>query len=153
MFVIKTVLTLEWQWYRQVYGALYTPEPAESLPGIYNFLIDYTTATGLTDSVQPVNTFPRQYASWRDGCFLLEPVDGQLVRSNEPVQFKLIAPMAASLAVVIGAEWIMLNREEDGTWSGNVPLDQYWNSKTKVSLCAAYDSNSDSYSTLLEYTM
>jgi len=130
----------------QVFGALYTPEPAESLPGIYNFVIN----CGKTSPGSAAAVFPRQYAAWRDGCYLHEPLNGQLSHTNRPVQFKVQVPQAASVAAVIDSEWVMLEKNDD-IWIGEVSVEKYSGSDKKVSVCAAYDSSTDSYSTLLEY--
>jgi hypothetical protein len=132
----------------QVFGALYTPEPAESLPGIYNFLISCRHGAGHTSEV----VYPRQYAAWRDGCYLYEPLDGCLAESKSPVHFKVMVPQAASVAVVVGSEWVMLDKDEEGKWSGDIQMQKQWVGK-KLSVCAAYDSSTDSYSTLLEYSL
>ena len=50
----------------QIYGL---PESAKSseLPGVFNYLIN---CRKLTQAVFP---FPKQYAQWKDGCFMREP--------------------------------------------------------------------------------
>ena len=60
-------------------------------------------------------------------------------------------PLAASVAVVIGTEWVMLKKDSaSGSWSADVPMEKHW-TKNRLAVCAAYDDSSDSYSTLLEY--
>ena len=60
----------------QIY-ALPFSDTSESLPGVYNYLINcrMTHATLIQ--------FPKQYGQWKEGCYLHEPLEGQL-QANRP---------------------------------------------------------------------
>jgi len=138
----------------QIFGALFSTEPADKLPGIYNFLINCTQIAA--DSME---SFPRQYAPWKDGCYLDAPLDGKLTQpaSNmNVVNFKLMVPRAVGVAVVvgsIGSEWVMLKKDEKDNWEGEVDMEKVLGTNARVSVCAAYEGSPDTYSTLLEYTI
>jgi len=124
----------------------------ESLPGIFNFLIDCTeSATDLVES------FPQQYAPWKDGCYLHEPLNRKLSQpasEDNLLGFKLAVPRAVQVAVVIGSagtEWISLKKNENNVWQGEVDMAKVWGTSARVAVCAAYEGSTETYSTLLEY--
>jgi len=135
----------------------FTPQTSESLPGIFNFLVECSGA-----AADRVETYPRQYAPWKDGCVLYSPLDGKLSpgpKSGEgnTVGFKVAVPRAVAVAVVVGtvgSEWVMLKQrgQEEDAWEGDVDLMKVWNSVARVAVCAAFEGSADTYSTLLEYT-
>jgi len=137
----------------QIFGAPYAPEVAETLPGIYNFLIDCTETA--SDSAE---SFPQQYAPWKDGCHLHSPLSGKLTQpesGENVVIFRLGVPRAVGVAVVIGsvgAEWVMLKKRKDDIWESEVDLAKVWGTGSRVAVCAAYEGAADTYSTLLEYS-
>jgi len=55
----------------QVY-ALPTSDPGDSLPSVYNCLIEFS---GSDAAVSP---FPRQFGLWQTGCFLYEPINAHI---------------------------------------------------------------------------
>ena len=129
-----------------------SPEAPESLPGIYNFLVDCTQTAA--DSVQ---SFPVQYAQWKDGCYLDGPLDGKLIQPSSKknlVSFKLRVPRAAGVAVIVGpvgSEWILLKKNDNDMWEGDVDMAKVWQTNTRVAVSATYEGSADTYSTLLEY--
>jgi len=139
----------------QIYAVEFN-NPSDNLPGVYNFLINCrnTLVSGVP--------FPKQYAPWKDGCYLYEPLDGHL-QPNRPTQgsassyqhvmFLLVVPRATSVMVVIGEEWLPLTEEQQGQWRGEVQMDQFWGTARKVTVCVSYDNPPDSYNSLLEYSM
>jgi len=134
----------------QIFGAPFTPAVAESLPGIYNYLVDCTkTAADSADS------FPQQYAPWKDGCYLHAPLSGKLTQSasgENVLSFKLGVPRAVGVAVVVGSEWVTLKKHDNDIWEGEVDLAKTSATGTQVAVCAAYEGAADTYSTLLEYS-
>jgi len=106
-----------------------------------------------------LESFPQQYAPWKDGCYLHTPLSGkltQLASDENLLGFKLGVPRAVGVAVVVGstgAEWVMLKKhEDDDIWEGEVDLAKVWGTNTRVAVCAAYEGSADMYSTLLEYS-
>jgi len=82
----------------QIY-ALPFSDTSENLPGVFNYLINCTN-TQVT-----LIPFPKQYGQWKEGCFLSEPLDGQLVQNRttkgsastfQHVYFKVDVPKANS---------------------------------------------------------
>ena len=96
------------------------------------------------------------YAQWKEGCYLFEPLDGSLHRQAFPsgqVAFRLDIPRAAQVGVVVGDEWIALQRQGDtSTWFGDMPLVKFWDRADMLSIRANYGA-SNQFNTLLEYAM
>ncbi len=152
-FVLKLPKTGMYKF--QVY-ALPFSDTSESLPGVYNYLINcrMTQATLIP--------FPKQYGQWKEGCFLSEPLEGQL-QANRPMKgsassfqyiyFKVGVPKANSVAIVVGDDWTQLEQKDNGPWEGEVFMEKHWGNESKAALCANYGTVKASYSTLLEYTL
>ena len=135
----------------QIY-ALPNSDRSESLPGVYNYLINCHQIAG------PCMEFPKQYGQWNEGCFLNYPQDGVITRISAPnsqVPVRVSVPKANSVAVVIGEEWTQLDQKEgpESSWEGTVPLGPHWGKESKMVLCANYGSAKASYSVLLEYSV
>lgn len=136
----------------QVYALPYS-DPSESLPGVFNYLIN-----SLAVPSAAVPPFPKQYGQWKEGCFLLEPLDGHLVQnrhartSQGTIHFRLAVPSAKAVGVVIGEDWSHLE-QANGIWEGEVPMSDHWGKEHRLSVCANYGAVTSSYSTLLEYTL
>jgi len=152
-FLLK--LTKPGMYKLQLFAVPYTTT-SESLPGVYNCLI-YCRNTLVN-----LAPFPKQYAPWKDGCYLVEPLDGHLqpnraiqgsASSYQHVYFSLEVPRATSVYAIIGPEWIALEEAQPGLWNGEVAMDQFWGTVNKVSLVASYDSPPDQFGSLLEYSM
>ena len=139
----------------QVFGLPYS-DTSESLPGVYNYLIN------CTNSYSTLIAFPKQYGQWKEGCYLFEPLDGQLT-PNRPtkgsastyqnIYFKISVPQAKEVAVVIGEDWTHLNQKQPGVYEGEVDMEKHWGKETKGAVCANYGNVKASYSTLLEYSI
>ena len=105
-----------------------------------------------------MENFPQQYAQWKDGCYLHAPLSGKLTQpasKENLLGFRVGVPRAVGMAVVVGsvgAEWVMLKKNEDNVWEAGVDLAKVWGSGTRVAVCAAYEGSADTYSTLLEYS-
>ena len=138
----------------QIYGLPYS-DTSESLPGVYNYLVNcHQTQASLVP-------FPKQYGQWKEGCFLHEPLDGQLSpnRQNkgsastyQAIYWKLEVSKANSVAVVIGEDWTQLEKKGN-VWESEVNMEKNWGQETKAAICANYGTVKASYSTLLEYSM
>lgn len=110
--------------------------------------------------------FPKQFAPWRDGCYLYEPLDGRLVRppSGTKLQVALEVPRASKVAVIAGEEWTQLQQLSAAeavaeplratAWLGAVSLDKAFDKRVdKVSVVANFDAAKPSYRTLLQYSL
>ncbi|XP_013408285.1 uncharacterized protein LOC106172195 isoform X2 [Lingula anatina] len=138
----------------QIYAQSLT-EPSENLPGVYNYLINCDNVSRV-----PVTPYPRQFAQWKEGCYLYEPQDGKLSsqRLGANVQhnylfFKLEVPKARMVAVVVGEEWEQLEPKQTGTWEGGVYMDKFWGKATRLAVTANYGGSTSSYNTLLEFSL
>lgn len=70
---------------------------------------------------QAVFPFPKQYAQWKEGCFMYEPgviptnrgphsSQVQLDRLPSSINFRVSIPKAEAVAVVAGQNWTHLDR-------------------------------------------
>jgi hypothetical protein len=133
-------------------------DTTENLPSVYTYLIN------CMETAETQLPFPKQFGSWKDGCYLYEPFDGHL-QANRPskgsastyqhVYFKMDVPRATNVAVVVGKDWTQLTQKQPGTWQGEVLMENHWkeNQERKVTICANFGATSTSYSTLLEYSI
>ena len=103
--------------YKLQFFGLPITDQSESLPGIYNVLIH------CRNTVVDLAPFPKQYAPWKEDCYLHEPLEGHL-QPNRPTQgsassyqnvffFRMSVPKATSVAVVVGGEWFPLEEEQE----------------------------------------
>lgn len=53
-------------------------DSSDSLPGVYNYLINCSSVPA------PPLPFPKQFSQWKEGCFLITPVDGDLAAAQSP---------------------------------------------------------------------
>ncbi|VUZ48628.1 unnamed protein product [Hymenolepis diminuta] len=144
----------------QIY-ALPESDRDDSLPGVYNYLIESTKATHrLRGQLMP---FPQQFAHWRrSGCYLDSPTEGILgigengrLMNNPPpeINFSLAVPSAHAVAVVVDEDWTYLEARGD-RWEGIVNMRPHWGRQSRLSVCASYSPEPDAnFSTLLEYTL
>jgi hypothetical protein len=70
-------------WYKFQIFALPTSDESKSLPNVFNYLIDCRRA------LKAVYPFPKQYAPWRDGCYLQCPLVLNSSSRLSNVQFKV----------------------------------------------------------------
>ncbi|VDD81628.1 unnamed protein product [Mesocestoides corti] len=143
----------------QIY-ALPEGDRNDSLPGVYNYLIEATKTTHrVRGQLMP---FPQQFAHWRrSGCFLDSPTEGILgldasgrLMANPPAElpFSLAVPSAHTVAVVVDDDWTYLEARGD-RWEGNVPMRAHWGRQSRLSVCACYSEHDATFSTLLEYSI
>lgn len=126
----------------QVYALPVTDE-SKTLPGVYNYLINCGRMS------KPVQPFPKQYAQWKEGCYLHEPMFLKGMSGN--TKFKVLVPKAKAVAVTFNDDWFQLNAVGNDVWEGSVLLDKAKSSK--VTLNANYGGEELKYSTLLEYSL
>ncbi|KAK3603016.1 hypothetical protein CHS0354_037763 [Potamilus streckersoni] len=124
--------------------ALPRTDDSKTLVGVYNYLIHCTKAP------VPVNMFPKQFAQWKEGCYIEEPMFLNSKSNLTKVKFRAYIPNTESVAVVAEGEWTHLVKGEDGLWEGEVTLEQYRGRDAKISLNANFGVDTK-YSTLLEY--
>ena len=63
-------------------------------------------------------------------------------------------PHAVGVVVIVGpagSEWILLKKNEEDMWEGEVDMAKVWGTNTRVAVSATYEGSADTYSTLLEY--
>lgn len=121
-------------------------DTSQQLPGVYNYLINCKKIT------QQAFPFPKQYAQWKEGCFMETPLVLHPNCGNE-VLFRVLVPKAAAVAVVAGDEWTHLSSPQTGMWEGKVKLGGLYGRGVKVTLNANYGGDPTSYATLLEYNV
>ncbi|XP_076461449.1 uncharacterized protein LOC143293941 [Babylonia areolata] len=139
----------------QVFG---TPvsDSSQQIPGIYNYLVNCGQVT------QPVFPFPKQFAQWKEGCFMAEPMAivtthgpfaSQVEKERLPdtITFCVDIPGAKKVATVLDQEWTALEQGSDKRWSGKVKVGQHYGTSTRLTLNANYGADKTNYATLLEY--
>lgn len=143
--VISFIVSLpESGYYKFQLFALPAGDESKSLPNVYNYLIDCVRA------LHPVFPFPKQYAQWKDGCFLHEPL---VLHSQAPLRnvfWKVIIPGANAVAIVAEGEWFHLEKKGNH-FEGHTNLDQFRGKDAKVTLNANLGTDESKYSTMLEY--
>ena len=124
----------------QIY-ALPVKDESKTLPGVFNYLIN------CTDVAKAVRPYPKQYAQWKEGCYLYEPLT--IENCNSSVPFRADVPKAKAVAVTVNEQWTQLSKKGEMTWEGNVPIAK----DARVTLNANYGGDESKYSTLLEYNL
>lgn len=132
-------------YYKLQLFALLLPDDSKSLPGVFNYLIYCTKVT------TPVLVYPKQFAQWKEGCYIIEPLSLSMGSGLSNVRFEAYLPNVRSVAVVVDGNWTHLNRNDQGLWEGRVGLETYAKD-TKVTLNANYGDDM-TFSTLLEYKL
>ena len=136
----------ESDYYKLQLYALPAADPSKSLPNVYNYLIHCTRA------VQTVYPFPKQYAEWKNGCYLYEPV---VLHSNSNltnINWQVHVPHAKAVAVVVGEEWFQFQHRGGPVWQAKLSLDQFRGKNTKVTLTANLEGGEERKdATWLEY--
>ncbi|XP_050399570.1 hillarin isoform X2 [Patella vulgata] len=133
-------------------------DSSQQLPGVYNYLIN------CREVKQAVFPFPKQYAQWKEGCFMYEPgviasttgPNGQKIsrdRLPPQVNFRLMIPKADAVAVVAGDDWTHLEKLQGNEWGGVIDVEKHYGKNTKITVNANYGGDKTSYATLLEYTV
>ncbi|KAK3757666.1 hypothetical protein RRG08_000177 [Elysia crispata] len=141
----------------QIY-AMPQSDPSQQLPGVFNYLIN---CKALTQAVFP---FPKQYAQWKEGCFMYEPgliptnrgphaAQANLATLPPQVNFRVSIPKAQAVAVVAGQNWTHLDRVQGDEWAKIVDVAGLYGQGVKVTLNANFGGDKTSYSTLLEYML
>ena len=124
--------------------ALPLPDDSKTLPGVYNYLLNCTKQENVA------KLYPKQYAQWKEGCFMDEPISFGPTTNLKNCPFRAHIPNAKSAAVVADTEWTHLHLNNEGLWEGTVSLDQYQGKDTKVTLNVNYGVD-NKFATLLEY--
>lgn len=118
----------------------------QQLPGVYNYLINCKKVS------QKAYPFPKQYAQWKEGCYMENPFILHPDSKEDEVLFRVHVPKAAAVAVVAGDEWTHLSSPQSSMWEGRVKLGGLCGKDVKVTLNANYGGEDvTSYATLLEY--
>ena len=123
--------------------ALPADDDSKSLPNVLNYLINCEKA------LHPCFPYPKQYAQWKDGCYLKSPIclheDMELV----DVPFDVTIPGANGVAVVADGEWFHCNKKGNH-WEGNFNLNKFKGKKITLN-ANLVPSDDTKYSTMLEY--
>ncbi|GFO44685.1 kyphoscoliosis peptidase [Plakobranchus ocellatus] len=135
-------------WYKFQIFALPEEDPAESLPNVYNYLIE------VTGNFRPAVPFVKTYTKfYKDCCYLEEPL--YIDPNNcdlDDVKFKVTVPGAIKVAVHAVDEWFHLEKK-GSKWEGEAALARFKTTGAKITLNANYEKDSSSYSVLLEYNI
>ena len=116
------------------------------LPNVFNYLIRVEHATKVP------HAFPKQYAQWKDGCYLYHPVVLNSSSHLQNVHFKVHIPGAKNAAIVVdGIDWYHLDSIGEN-YEGTISLESFRNSGAKITLNAKYLAG-NTYATLLEYRL
>lgn len=124
--------------------ALPVEDESKSLPNIYNYLINCTQAT------KPVFPFPIQYAGWKEGCYLHEPLYLHKNSILMNLKWKVNVPDAKGVAVVADGDWYQFERKGNH-WEACISLDKYRGKDKKVTLNANFSPDDTKFATLLQY--
>lgn len=124
--------------------ALEASDESKSLPNVYNYLIQ------VKDALRQAHPFPKQYAQWKDGCYLYSPLVMNAKTSLAKVDFKVYVPNANAVAIVAAGEWTHLTKKGEN-WEGTVGLSKHRGKDVKVTLNANFGADETKYATLLEY--
>jgi len=119
---------------------------SKQFPNVYNYLVNCVRA------LHPVFPFPKQYAQWKEGCYLHEPLFLHKELPMKNTLFKAIIPNAKSAAVVVGEEWFQLDKVGNH-WEGKFNMDQFKGSDKKITLNANTGPDESKFATLLEYKL
>ena len=134
------------EWYKLQIYALPASDPSKSLPNVYNYLINCTR------SMLPVYSFPKQYAQWKDGCYLHEPLVLNEHSKLTNIKWSVMVPRAKQVAIVADGEWYHLESKGGPNFEGKCSLDHLRGKNAKVTLNAMFESSEENkFSTLLEY--
>ena len=126
--------------------ALPVDDDSKSLPNVYNYLINCNRA------LLPVFPFPKQYAQWKDGCFLHEPLCLHKDSKLTNIKWKVNIPNAKAVAVVVDGDWHHFEKKGNH-WEGCFSLDQYRGKDKKVTVNANVGPDETKFATYLEYTI
>lgn len=142
------VAVRETGWYKLNIFAAPISQSGDSLPGVFTYLFHVTR---IKEQAPP---YPRQFADWKQGCHLYEPLTIDKSANLEKVKFKVKVPGAKKVAVKAGEEWTRLE-EDGGKWKGVVRLREHFEKKENVliSLNANMGGpDGNSYATLLQFS-
>lgn len=131
-------------YYKLQLFALLLPDDSKTLPGVFNYLINCTKVAS------PAVTYPKQFAQWKEGCYIVEPFSLTGKPDLTKTRFEAFLPNAKQCAVVVDGSWSHLEKSASGLWAGVVNLEQYKGKDMKVTLNANYGEDK-SFSTMLEY--
>ena len=117
---------------------------SKQLVNVYNYMIK------VQSSEKIINSFPKRFAHWRDGCYLYEPVILNSYCDLVHVKFKVHIHGAIKVAVVIDKMvWHHLEHSGD-VFEGIMDMERYKQKNVKVVLEANYTPD-NKYIPLLEY--
>ncbi|XP_060078585.1 uncharacterized protein LOC132558077 [Ylistrum balloti] len=145
--VVFVIQLPEIGYYKLQLFALPVTDESKSLPNVFNYLIHCTRA------VQPVYPYPKQYAQWKEGCFLYKPLilhnDSKLTN----IQWSVQVPHAKGVAVVADGEWFHFENRGGPIWDATFSLDNLRGKNAKITLNANLSDDETKYCTLLEYKL
>ncbi|XP_059160078.1 uncharacterized protein LOC131943807 [Physella acuta] len=121
-------------------------EATESLPNVYNYLIEFARVS------RPAQPYVKAYTKfYKDHCYLDEPLFLDPSETGS-VHFKMIVPKAQKVAIHCGEEWFHLAQKGDW-WEGKAEVYKYRGKVNKATVNANYDKDGTSYDVLLEYKL
>jgi len=127
--------------------ALEESDSNESLPNVYNYLIE------VSGSHRPAVPYPKAYTKFFVDCCELDApkVLNETSDDLSKVKFDLKVPGAVKVAIHCVEEWFHLESKGGDAWEGKADLSKYKGQDSKVTVNANYDKNSNSFSVLLEF--
>lgn len=127
--------------------ALPADNETKAIPNVLNYLINCNRVTSQSFP------FPRQYADWKMGCFLLEPMVLHPKSNLKNVEWHVKIPNAKKVAIVVSDEWVFLERKGGPIWQGKTNLDAYKGKNEKVTVRGNFvsEDKASDFRTLLEY--
>ncbi|CAC5417837.1 unnamed protein product [Mytilus coruscus] len=124
--------------------ALKASDDSKTLPGVYNYLLNCTRLS------HRVLQFPKQYAQWKQGCYLSEPLTIDPDGSLNDIKFRVLVPGAHAVAITVGDNWTQLENVGKDNWEGRASAVR----GERLTLNANYKgADSTKYATLLEYAL
>lgn len=134
-------------WFKlQLFGLPLT-DSSKSLPNLYNYAINCTKA------LHPVYPYPKQYAQWKDGCFIEEPRILAKDSRLRDIKWKVHVPRAKSVALVADGEWHHFENKGGHVFEAKITLSDLRGKDAKITLNANFDTDESKFTTLLEYKL
>ena len=95
--------------------------------------------------------FPKQYAQWKDGCYINEPKVLHEGCKLTNINWSVHIPKAKQVAVVADGEWHHFENKGGPEFEGKCSLDHLRGKNKKVTLNGNFGTDESKFTTLLEY--
>ncbi|KAK2165200.1 hypothetical protein LSH36_53g01002 [Paralvinella palmiformis] len=109
----------------------------------------YTCLLHVTVPMETCLPFPSCFAQWKTDCDILEPTVNVLLADSK-IMFTADVPSAWKMSVIDSDNrWMALDKDEDNIWRTEVETGN----PGELRLCGQLERDSDTYLTLLSYTV